>query len=369
MLYKQKVGFFFIIFVRKLLVFIFSCQSKSPGFSVKLLDNSYALPAPKPLTQYSQLGAIRKQPLKFQLADKPYKSLTQPHYSEKSLDNFNPPRQSQLQDNFHYQTIKIIDRKRQEHSPPLSNDYASRNENIVLGLKRNLQEPTQKYNLKSFLNQFKKEDKKKVNPVAHASTQPVQSKWSRFMDDTENYEAAPSCSKWDDYLRYDEDSFVYQSPPIKRKISTCFKFDSSPQNAVAKRPTTTYNFLELGLNKERPVYSRPRSPPEHFSTQFVDSTQYRQPYFAPTTQNYLPQEETVFFNQQMVPHNQYFPQQPAVHYVPPPSMFPPQTQCTHCACCQGGGSGYSSPKRGPYMPPYYSQLPSQPDEELYTDHF
>lgn len=248
-------------------MFIFSCQNKSPGFSVKLLDNTYAPSAPKPLTQYS----IRKQPLKFQLADNPYKSLTQPQ----SLDNLNPPtRPSQLEDHFHYQTIKVIDRKKQEHSPPLSNDYTSRNESIGLGsgFKGNFQEPTQKYHLKSFLSQFKKEDKKKMNPVAHASTQPVPSKWSQFMGDTGNYEATPSCSKWDEYLPKgnEEDSFVYQSLPMKRKSSSCFKFDSPPQNAVAKRPTTTYNFLELGLSKERPVYSRPRSPPEHFSTQFVN---------------------------------------------------------------------------------------------------
>lgn len=385
----QTKGEFFLLFWCTLLLFIFSCQNnyKSQGFTVKLLDNSYATPATKPLTQYSQMGPVKKKPFKFQLADAPCRSQTQLQH-QRVLENLNPPKTIQKlpepEENFHYQSIKVIDSKKQTHSPPLSYTCASTSNSLGGGFKRTFQEPT-KDRIKNFLSNFKKEEKKKLDTAAHAvsSSQPVDSRWNRFMGDIENYEATPSCSKWDEYLarENDEDSFIYQSPPMKRKSPNFFKFDSPPPQ---NQTPTTCNFFELGLSKERPVYSgrtyraSPRSPEEHFAftqeanpyVNFVDPPQspqfIRQPYFAPASQNYVPQEKRVF-NQALMPHDQYF-SQPAMHYLPPPSRFAPPRQCTHCNCCQGGGYYNGPPERVPYMP--YSQLQHcEPDEEPYVEHF
>lgn len=298
--------------------------------------------------------------------------------------------------NFHYHTIKVIDRKTQKPSPdytvPTSNNLLIRNENVnSVGFK-----PTNEYRLKNFMEQFRKEEKKKLNVTSNrvSSTQPVGSKWNRFLYDVENYEEMPSCSKWHEYLPRDEDS--YKPPPSKR--SSLMLFDSPPSNKQALNESiTTSNFADLGLNKEQSTYSklsplsnfkkerttrpyqRPNFSPrrtQHFAfakennpfVNFVASpgpSQFRQPYFVPASQNYLPPS---VFNPHMPSNYQYF-SQPPMQYLPPPPTPPPPlplSNCTHCNCCKSVYYNYPQ-ESDPYIP--CSRLHSAPDEQHYAEHF
>lgn len=350
---------------------------------------------------------MKKRNCKFELAENPYTQQSQlKHFcAEKPVEKFNSPKiiQKPLQPegDFHYHSIKVIDSMRQRNTSPLSDiSPATLNSSLFRsetadnsfrgGFRKSLQRTSgaeNEYRLKTFLDQFKKDEKKKLCTTPKiSSSQPVGGgKWNRFLDDLENYEPTPSCSKWNEYLpkEHEEDAYVFKSPPPKRQ-NTNFFIDSPPQR---KKPVVT-DFM----TEERPFYytqshtipnvdvSTPlRNSQRHYGysqenrfVNYVPSTKPSPPPSPPPRQYYfeassqrpyycLPPQEVVFDKRMMPP--QYF-SQPAMHCYQPSSQF--VTREKHCNCCPRGAPYYNFPSERTQRA---SCSHYQPDDEHYVEHF